>query len=710
MTNTNIKFYRMQKSNACSSVCLACFLLLLLSCHKDPLTDLTSTTVEVAATISITDPDERARQALAQRFAAAINSDHTFRTELLEKLFYHKARVAREYFYHDFLDDRFSNGKTGAQIIYGSDAGGRSDGAVALDLVLKIPDYFNTFLWTKATLDMPVAAFAAFPMAFYPETKARSSSGHFLGYGDRIPEFSAGVYGVSPQGQYESHIPIHLKRSRQHLIVDRDKLTADGRNLLGLVSTKWPLGALECFENEVWDKIVVPQDFLPASDHLVNTDVLYALIRDCYGEPGEPFYDLRQNGPPTFGPFPPGEEICANGIDDDGDGLIDEADPDCQSSEEEEICDNGIDDDADGLIDDADPDCFSCPQSATFFRDCYPDFNRITGVQFFNVEWYNSLWPPVLAQQLPGMESNVELRFDIFYLTSELNCTGACPVNTFVQTDAHPVLSISVDDDFLNIENSPLVSSTEVFADPTFENFYSPQNSAPPYFTAVAYVDDQLPQSGSIFAGRVGDIIVNYEVPGASFSSDAIELTAYVTGPNWVPVSINYYPDGNQNWDPSKYGDKMHIVVHQADIETATLEEGQVVSGTMSSTFDVGTHAKFPQAYGAAAGSEPGENGLGVGYYFSTTQVAWGSQLYTLSADRVNPLTSFALTYRDTMSDERPVTEIIPLPTSTYWADNVCFGNVPNGFEAFYENWPGDIQLMESSPLNLLNLIRSEPE
>ncbi len=62
---------------------------------------------------------------------------------------------------------------------------------------------------------------------------------------------------------------------------------------------------------------------------------------------------------------PPGApapvELCANGIDDDGDGLIDGADPDCTNPfnypPSTEICNNGIDDDGDGLIDGADPDC-----------------------------------------------------------------------------------------------------------------------------------------------------------------------------------------------------------------------------------------------------------------------------------------------------------------------------------------------------------------
>ncbi len=58
------------------------------------------------------------------------------------------------------------------------------------------------------------------------------------------------------------------------------------------------------------------------------------------------------SNPPVF------PEICSNGIDDDGDGLIDCDDPDCTLSTDcGEICDNGIDDDGDGFIDGADSEC-----------------------------------------------------------------------------------------------------------------------------------------------------------------------------------------------------------------------------------------------------------------------------------------------------------------------------------------------------------------
>lgn len=57
----------------------------------------------------------------------------------------------------------------------------------------------------------------------------------------------------------------------------------------------------------------------------------------------------------TLSPASSTTEICNDGVDNDGDGLIDMEDPDCSGATE--ICNDGVDNDRDGLIDMEDPDC-----------------------------------------------------------------------------------------------------------------------------------------------------------------------------------------------------------------------------------------------------------------------------------------------------------------------------------------------------------------
>ncbi|MBI2658508.1 PGF-pre-PGF domain-containing protein [Candidatus Woesearchaeota archaeon] len=62
----------------------------------------------------------------------------------------------------------------------------------------------------------------------------------------------------------------------------------------------------------------------------------------------------------------PGVEVCTDLTDNDGDGLVDSADPDCQALPQPvaEICDDAIDNDLDGLVDSADTDCQVAPPPA----------------------------------------------------------------------------------------------------------------------------------------------------------------------------------------------------------------------------------------------------------------------------------------------------------------------------------------------------------
>ena len=65
-------------------------------------------------------------------------------------------------------------------------------------------------------------------------------------------------------------------------------------------------------------------------------------------------------------------EQCDNGLDDDGDALVDCADPDCADLPLcAEDCANELDDDMDGLVDCDDEECVNAAHCQTLFEDCF---------------------------------------------------------------------------------------------------------------------------------------------------------------------------------------------------------------------------------------------------------------------------------------------------------------------------------------------------
>jgi hypothetical protein len=94
-------------------------------------------------------------------------------------------------------------------------------------------------------------------------------------------------------------------------------------------------------------------------------------------------------------------EICDNGIDDNGNGLIDCADPECAGDPAcaREICDNGIDDNGNGLIDCADPQCQDdpacrpgpCPDWAFYFGPAATAADHVAGANDFVISGRNRL-------------------------------------------------------------------------------------------------------------------------------------------------------------------------------------------------------------------------------------------------------------------------------------------------------------------------------
>jgi len=120
-------------------------------------------------------------------------------------------------------------------------------------------------------------------------------------------------------------------------------------------------------------------------------------------------------------PPPPPPPACADGLDNDGDGLIDSEDPGCTSptdtSEDDEgqetpmQCANGSDDDGDGLSDIADPGCHS-------------DFDAGNASSYdaqLNDESASAPLPPALPACSDGLDNDSDGKID----TTDPGCSGA---------------------------------------------------------------------------------------------------------------------------------------------------------------------------------------------------------------------------------------------------------------------------------------------
>ena len=252
-------------------------------------------------------------------------------------------------------------------------------------------------------------------------------------------------------------------------------------------------------------------------------------------------------------------EICDNGIDDDGDGLIDCADPDCcnfTGCDCMEICDNGIDDDGDGLIDTADPDCFD--GTSPCMRDHYLEDNFLFELQLQDVH------------QLTGMGSNL--------------CGGVISLVTppasqiigdygTIYSSFGSATGLEEWYDFLikihwgNANGGAGLAQDLVYRFNIFELANTPD------FTLSIYTAGQSGTGGS---GGIAILTIN-----------ARGLTETVTA-SLGPLLFFAISDlcGTNNWDPGILGDKVAISIHEIDGCRLDVSTGTVSTSTETHTYN----------------------------------------------------------------------------------------------------------------------------
>ncbi len=206
----------------------------------------------------------------------------------------------------------------------------------------------------------------------------------------------------------------------------------------------------------------------------------------------------KSTGPAYF------DEVCDDGEDNDGDGWVDEEDPDCDVNDPIELCSNGVDDDGDGLIDGDDPECPAGEDTGSVFvrvldanteepvekifevlvfeegiedtpvheinTDSYGeiDFGLATGSYYLSVSDANETdeyWPA--ESEVLEVRKNVPTIFEVFVEKIPQNCEGGVCVpdeNYFIKVrvwDSITEEALTADEIQLKDANGSLVGKEE---------------------------------------------------------------------------------------------------------------------------------------------------------------------------------------------------------------------------------------------------------
>lgn len=625
-------------------------------------------------------PEEQVRIAISQRIGEKIRKDPAFKKALFDQLVYKKARATKDYFVLDFLDDNF-NGQTGAQILDGEKDAIRDRSSdfeidiadyvmnVTPDLVLKMPQYVKAFFWAEEVAEEDLSIFTEAPFAVYAETSAPNAQGYFVGYGDTTTTFVDGIYGVQQGGAYIGHIPIHVKKSRRHVILNAQNESPLGIPLNEHIRSCWTPESLNCYNNALQNS-TVNQSFLTNGNKLVNYEVLMHELGNC----------IRTLSPNTL--------FC-------GGPTVDPPNPPTSV----EDCDNGIDDDGDGLIDEEDPDCMPCHELADYYRDCDEDENIITGARFLSPHYYFE----IVNQLLPSIEDNINLRFDMFYLLNIDGCNSNCEMDESYDMVAKPALAFAT---FGEHNDITLYTTEEGTPENIFEDYYSEHLNNEGHFIAIGLAKHFMEDMGSDW--------IDYTFPqkrrlGSAYienNSELLDLEIYLVNTSWVNTDggISYMDFGsNSDWDPSLYGDIISVRVSETDPFSVLSQEQEGSIEQNNQSFTIGISGTVGKKQGASYAPN-------ASYSFSDAEVKQASKTYSLNAERNRMITSFNFSYTDNATDDLPINDNdFYTAISIGRSDDVAIGSINEDInDLFFMNTSGKVHVKTKSSIEFIDLIKVE--
>ncbi len=745
------------------------------SCSKDK--EIEPNTLSETSRVGIKDYTQGAQNSiegvrilLSRALAHAIQADRGFKEYVLAQLIGGTSGVqqevpvlallSQEYRGHDVADllaRYYENSSNGELVSRGGLSGSALLQAVYAaepNMSIELPSYMGGFAAAmSASLD--ISRFSDFPAVVYGETTLPNSQGYFVGYGESPLNEGVVNYGVVPGGSYDGYIPIHIKRSRQYVVVDRTSMLTSSGIEIASYSGVTPESSLaggsyddprttECLMS-AYERASVAQDFLSESDDLVSL-VGYRYYAGESGCSQAPNFDCASN--PELC-----QELCNNGIDDDQDGLVDGADPDCAGIE---ICNNGIDDDGDGLIDAQDQECISCNDIVNrSYRDCEVGFNTITGAQFKGPNVYSD----VLNPTLPSLEPNVNLRFDMFSISNIENCDN-CQLKNYERIAPNRSVAVILDEGVIpssTCYGSPPSDSRGIICQRcprpiipcagdiavtswnddmrAFQNFVDPElntlNDRAHFIILITNsptVDSRMP-SGAVRIGSIGTGgVTNNRNQGVV--ANGTQLYAYVVYANWVPIEIAYTSSAaDRAWDASRQGSTIEMVITETDAVSSVVTSGNTVQGQQTVTRTVSVDSKFGFKL---PGNITGEISPKAGYSFANQKTKSATTSFAVSSERVLDLGSEQMNYAS--SPNSSAYPIIRNPAfgvssfasnitpNTSWGYEInpeyvvtrtranpgasSPGIIPS--ELFNRNSTGNYQLINLDKIRLINLIRIE--
>ncbi len=306
------------------------------------------------------------------------------------------------------------------------------------NLVLDVPDFIAWYFHPEKSFTGVKDNFHTFPFVFYPDIKAKNNHGKWTGFGQNdktehnySEEEGLVLHEIGEKGIYKEVIPIFIKQAELSYILSTNSRSVEKEALIQTYFGDIIAEGQDCIENTI-DEIATP---------IILGETLYDRVNllELKEETIECNHKLPPRDPSWRNP-----EICDNGIDDDGDGFIDEAD--CIPAFETN-CGNGLDDDGDGLVDYDDPDC-----GCNCYRDCVQDHDYLFRHAFDDVFGYYV----VTSESLPGIEKLINLRYDITRIDATgcpPNGEGECPFTTDHKVVYDKATRLLCDDDDLHPEN-----------------------------------------------------------------------------------------------------------------------------------------------------------------------------------------------------------------------------------------------------------------